>query len=207
MNSSQYIDLISRKIDLISEYVKSVWFKYSISMVGYDYYITFGEIAAINNPNIPIPAGIHNYIKLLSDGSVHARVLLTGDGNSNYVDIGGLSILCVNVFPEIYKKFIGENFEKHFISAYKYEKMTVFKQFVPIYASDKAYSFDLLSKHREKYGNNLILESSRNPVNEYEVIDKRWFNNLNIKYNFENLVHYLFSPYIGIFGYIDMLKK
>lgn len=76
-----------------------------------------------------------------------------------------------------------------------YEKLTVLKQFEPMYCcesghsdGDKTVLEKYLKRHKECYGNNLVIESDRFPKNDYVVIDRRYFSNRNIKYNVENLV-------------------
>ena len=66
----------------------------------------------------------------MGDGSVRCRAMLSADEN-NKVNISNMLILIY--FKEVYEKIIGEEIYKDFINAYKYEKLTVLKQFEPYF--------------------------------------------------------------------------
>lgn len=105
---------------------------------------------------------------------------------------------------------LGKKFAKTFIYAHKYERLKVLKQFVPYYNfqvnDSTAYlSFfnNYLASHTNKYGNNLIVESSRIPKNDYTLIDKKYFSKHKIKYSMEPLVRELFFSAHENLGFID----
>ena len=93
-----------------------------------------------------------------------------------------------------------EALPKEFVYTYKYEKLTVLKQFIPVYDMlarsnpGKQTLEGYLNKHEQKYGNNLIIESSRYPKNDYLLIDRRYFDEL-----YGKLFH---SKFFNL-GYID----
>ena len=60
-----------------------------------------------------------------------------------------------------------------------------------------------LPEHRKKYGNNIIIIGGRLPRNDYLIIDRRFFDKGNIKYNSENLYRELFYSSYKSLGYID----
>ena len=53
------------------------------------------------------------------------------------------------------------------------------------------------------YGNNLIIENNRYPRNDYLLIDRRYFDNLEIKYGQDSLYDELFRSEFTNLGYID----
>ena len=61
-----------------------------------------------------------------------------------------------------------------------------------------------LPEHRNKYGNNLIIESNRIPKNEYEIIDKRLFSEMGVKYSADSLFRELFIAEHTNLGFIDL---
>ena len=76
--------------------------------------------------NIPIVAGLNNFIEILYDGSVRARILLYSRNGSEEVSVP-LIIFSLSKFRDIYKMLLGdESFSKKFICAHKYEKLTLF---------------------------------------------------------------------------------
>ena len=60
-----------------------------------------------------------------------------------------------------------------------------------------------LNKHEQKYGNNLIIESSRYPKNDYLLIDRRYFDKMKVKCNATELYGKLFHSKFFNLGYID----
>lgn len=108
---------------------------------------------------------------------------------------------------------IGKNFSKIYLYAHKFEKLTVIRQFNPFFASDitknqavKEEARKLYFQHCRKYGNSIIVEGNRFPVNGYNLIDKRWFNNFKVKYTQENLIKELFLSAYTTLGYIDSFE-
>ena len=173
----------------IAEYMRSITPHFSISRIGHSYFFSIGE--AIwkddNERTYPLGAGIHNFMEIIYDGSVRSRVILTGTNQESLVDITPIIHVMDVVFKNIYSKIIGEKFVKNFIHAHRYEKLTVLKQFVPFYKlrlEDNEINeqpfLQYWSNHKEKYGNNLIIESNRCPKNDYSIIDKSTFDNKKI---------------------------
>lgn len=177
---------------------------FSISRVGYSIVISVGEI---KNPKGSIMANLNNFIEIMGDGSVKLRILLTNNGENDFVDITSFSNI-LWIFKEIYKK-IFKDFEDIYISAYKYQKLTILKQFFPIIVfSEKEVNFanDIYFKHKINYGDNRIITSDRIPKSGMMVIDKRYFDRLKIEYNTDNIVDQLFISQFYDLGYIDDIE-
>lgn len=199
------IDLeeLSKKIKKDNKY-------YNITRVGYSIVIVLGKSESTQNGNKVLSnAGINNFIEIMGDGSVRCRAMLSADEN-NKVNISNMLILIY--FKEVYKKIIGEEIYKDFINAYKYEKLTVLKQFEPYFDFDNNQPKKEIEKfetymqsHQEKYGENLIITGNRIPKSEYMYIDKKIFDNCNIEFNKDNLLSKLFHTEYFMLGFIDEL--
>ena len=106
----------------------------------------------------------------------------------------------------------GEYIAKIFISAYKYDKLTVLKQFIPYYRLAESESDnwcktlgDYLPKHQTRYGNNLIISSNRVPKNDFTLFDKRTFDEYNLDFSSQTIISELFHSVFTNLGYIDPL--
>jgi len=199
----------------ISEYLKSISPDFSVSRLGHSVLISIGRVSLTtgNGNETLMDAGVHNFIEIMCDGSVRSRIILTATPNETKVDISSILHL-YSIFKQVYIKIFGSNILKIFIYAQKYERLTVIKQFVPYYnfqygedeRVDSVFG-NYLIEHKNKYGNNLMIESSRLPKNDYAIIDKRLFNAYGLKYDTDNLVQELFlSAYFNL-GYIDPMKE
>lgn len=146
----------------------------------------------------------------MGDGSVKGRIILVSFGQSNEVKVDVSSLLIVvDVFKKIYSMIFDESHLKSFIYALKYEKLTVLKQFIPYYSfKQNGYSkfTEYLNKHIEKYGNNLIVNGGRYPYVGLKTIDKKYFDDIKEKYNYENLLNKLFPVAFATLGYIDPIQ-
>lgn len=199
--------------DLIAEHIRRSNNEFSISRLGTSYVISVGKMSATDRygNELMINAGINDYIEIMCDGSVKCRVILTNRQGDSKVDIARINFMH-NIFSEIYSMIFGRNFAKIFIYAYKYERLTVLKQFIPYYkkgsenTQEEEKEFEqYLINHINKYGNNLIVNSNRFPKNDFIMIDKNFFSKYKIKYNIENLVSMLFYSEHNNLGYIDEL--
>ena len=184
---------------------------FSISRLAHSYLICLGDVGISDqygNKTLP-KAGIHNFIEVMCDGSVKCRVILNNIDNNPEVDISYIGFWIHNIFKEIYKMIFGEKFFRIFVYAQKYEKLTVLKQFIPCYKldgtslEDEKYFSNYLDNHKLKYGNNLIVNSDRFPKNDYQVIDKTFFDYNRKKYNNDALLSELFLSLYFNLGYID----
>lgn len=187
---------------------------FSISQVGNAFMFTIGRIEPKDGDvnNEAFPAGLHNYLIVYSDLSAACRILLTSDGSKNHVDITAI-IIMLKCFMEIYKLLCGENFSKIFIHAQKYESLKVLKQFIPVFDMriHQDFSFknpfpNLLRDHREKYGENLVVQSNRVPFHGYHLVDRQFFDKVKIKYGQTELIDELFRSEYFHLGYIDLTK-
>ena len=198
-------------LEKIAEYIRTINKNFSISRVGASYLFSVGEFMAKDQDgnSCPMNAGIHNFMEVFPDGSARGRILLNADPNSCQVDIS-IFIYCLGlVYQKIYSMIFQEALPKEFVYTYKYEKLTVLKQFIPVYDMlarsnpGKQTLEGYLNKHEQKYGNNLIIESSRYPKNDYLLIDRRYFDEMKVKCNATELYGKLFHSKFFNLGYID----
>lgn len=193
----------------IAEFIKSKSNDFSISRLGYSVLISIGNITATSNNGDKslLNSGANNFIEIMSDGSVKSRLLLTTTPGDDKVDIYHIAY-CYSIFRNIYKMIFDCDLPQKYVYAQKYERLIVIKQFVPYYeikAGDELGSY--LSEHRNKYGNNLIIESSRLPKNNYAIIDKRRLNTCGLEYDTDNLIQSLFFSVHFNLGFIDDMKE
>lgn len=198
-------------LEKIAEYIRTINKNFSISRVGASYLFSVGEFMAKDQDgnSCPMNAGIHNFMEVFPDGSARGRILLNADPNSCQVDIS-IFIYCLGlVYQKIYSMIFQEALPKEFVYTYKYEKLTVLKQFIPVYDMlarsnpGKQTLEGYLNKHEQKYGNNLIIESSRYPKNDYLLIDRCYFDEMKVKCNATELYEKLFHSKFFNLGYID----
>lgn len=197
-------------INRISKIIKENNEFYSISRLGFSLLISIGKNEVNSNGKIILsPADMHNFIEIMCDGSIKCRVSLSTDQDTNYACINQMELI-VNEFPKIYVAIFGEDFYKTFINAYKYEKLTVLKQFVPYFKTESSLKekFDkYLKNHITKYGNNLILTSNRIPKSDFLCMDKRYVMINNDEYNNNNLIKELFRTEHMALGFIDNFNE
>lgn len=199
-----------RKADIekISEKLKDYKQKYSISKVGYSLSITIGEpIMKMGDNPILTTGGLSNFMEILPDGSFRCRIIICSETNSSIAYISLITMIH-SLFKEIYAIVFGNNFVSNFIEAKKYEKLTVLKLFQPKIAvtgeSKYVEKFNkLFNDHIIKYGNNIIANNNRIPLNGFINIDKSLFDLNKVKFNNDNLYGQLFYTSYFLLGYID----
>ena len=199
-----------RKADIekISEKLKYYKQKYSISKVGYSLSITIGEpIMKMGDNPILTTGGLSNFMEILPDGSFRCRIIICSETDSSIADISLITMIH-SLFKEIYAIVFGNNFVSNFIEAKKYEKLTVLKLFQPKIAvtgeSKYVEKFNkLFNDHIIKYGNNIIANNNRIPLNGFINIDKSLFDLNKVKFNNDNLYGQLFYTSYFLLGYID----
>ena len=195
-------------IEKISEKLKEYNQRYSISRVGFSLSITVGEpTMRIGEKPILTTGGIANFMEILSDGSFRCRILICSKPESSIGDITPITYIH-SLFAEIYEIVFGKNIVSNFIEAKKYEKLTVLKLFQPkmMIIGETKYieKFDKLFKdHLIKYGNNIIFNNNRIPLNGFINIDKALFDLNDVKFNDKNLYSELFYSSYFLLGYID----
>ena len=199
-----------RKADIekISEKLKDYKQKYSISKVGYSLSITIGEpIMKMGDNPILTTGGLSNFMEILPDGSFRRRIIICSETDSSIAYISLITMIH-SLFKEIYAIVFGYNFVSNFIEAKKYEKLTVLKLFQPKIAvtgeSKYVEKFNkLFNDHIMKYGNNIIANNNRIPLNGFINIDKSLFDLNKVKFNNDNLYGQLFYTSYFLLGYID----
>ena len=199
-----------RKADIekISEKLKDYKQKYSISKVGYSISITIGEpIMKMGDNPILTTGGLSNFMEILPDGSFRCRIIICSETDSSIAYISLITMIH-SLFKEIYAIVFGNNFVSNFIEAKKYEKLTVLKLFQPKIAvtgeSKYVEKFNkLFNDHIIKYGNNIIANNNRIPLNGFINIDKSLFDLNKVKFNNDNLYGQLFYTSYFLLGYID----
>ena len=199
-----------RKADIekISEKLKDYKQKYSISKVGYSLSITIGEpIMKMGDNPILTTGGLSNFMEILPDGSFRCRIIICSETDSSIAYISLITMIH-SLFKEIYAIVFGNNFVSNFIEAKKYEKLTVLKLFQPKIAvtgeSKYVEKFNkLFNDHIMKYGNNIIANNNRIPLNGFINIDKSLFDLNKVKFNNDNLYGQLFYTSYFLLGDID----
>lgn len=205
-------------IDLepIANYLREINPEFSITRVGYSYVFGMGSatVRTQNGKVVPTAAGVHDFMEIMLDGSVRGRLLLIATPETADVDITSLFYYSSSFLRKVYSLIFGDGYSEIFVYAQKYEKLTVLKQFVPFYKlgtedseCDKNRYREYLKNHKRKYGNNLIMTSDRIPKSDYEIIDRKYFDELNMAYNTENLYRELFYSAFMNLGYIDQLES
>lgn len=178
---------------------------YGISKLGKSYIFNIGQVDYIENEQkVPLQAGTNNFMEVMFDGSVKLRILLCSNIKSIKTNVTS-AILSFYWFLDIYFLMIDSNFHKHFISAHKYEKLTVLKQFEP-YFKDTNIAGNDWKNHELKYGRNQIVTGGRIPPSDFNIIDRRQFDNVGMEFNNEILIRNLFSSDYFTFGFIDFGK-
>lgn len=205
-------------IDLepIAKYLREINPEFSITRVGYSYVFGMGSatVRTQNGKVVPTAAGVHDFMEIMLDGSVRGRLLLIATPETADVDITSLFYYSSSFLRKVYSLIFGDGYSNIFVYAQKYEKLTVLKQFVPFYKlgtedseSDKNRYREYLENHKRKYGNNLIMTSNRIPKSDYEIIDRKYFDELNMAYNTGNLYRELFYSAFMNLGYIDRFES
>lgn len=205
-------------IDLepIAKYLREINPEFSITRVGYSYVFGMGSatVRTQNGKVVPTAAGVHDFMEIMLDGSVRGRLLLIATPETADVDITSLFYYSSSFLRKVYSLIFGDDYSEIFIYAQKYEKLTVLKQFVPFYKlgtedseSDKNRYREYLENHKRKYGNNLIMTSNRIPKSDYVIIDRKYFDELNMAYNTGNLYRELFYSAFMNLGYIDRFES
>lgn len=205
-------------IDLepIAKYLREINPEFSITRVGYSYVFGMGSatVRTQNGKVVPTAAGVHDFMEIMLDGSVRGRLLLIATPETADVDITSLFYYSSSFLRKVYSLIFGDDYSEIFVYAQKYEKLTVLKQFVPFYKlgtedseSDKNKYREYLENHKRKYGNNLIMTSNRIPKSDYVIIDRKYFDELNIAYNTGNLYRELFYSAFMNLGYIDRFES
>lgn len=205
-------------IDLepIAKYLREINPEFSITRVGYSYVFGMGSatVRTQNGKVVPTAAGVHDFMEIMLDGSVRGRLLLIATPETADVDITSLFYYSSSFLKKVYSLIFGDGYSEIFVYAQKYEKLTVLKQFVPFYKlgtedseSDKNRYREYLENHKRKDGNNLIMTSNRIPKSDYEIIDRKYFDELNIAYNTGNLYRELFYSAFMNLGYIDRFES
>lgn len=203
-------------LESIAKYLREINPEFSITRVGYSYVFGMGSatVRTQNGKIVPTAAGVHDFMEIMLDGSVRGRLLLIATPETADVDITSLFYYSSSFLKKVYSLIFGDSYSEIFVYAQKYEKLTVLKQFVPFYKlgtedseSDKNRYREYLKNHKRKYGNNLIMTSNRIPKSDYEIIDRKYFDELNMVYNTENLYRELFYSAFMNLGYIDQLES
>ena len=203
------LDFQKKFLDLdlsnISNILKENKTDYSISRVGNSIFINVGRFES--QQIVLLKGAIHNFIEIMCDGSIKCRIIIYAEEDKKLANIAPMFYI-PSLFSTIYKSIMGDNLYKDFMSAYKYEKLTILKQCVPYINVGRADKYkriydNYLKEHIEKYGNNLIVTGNRIPKNDFIYIDKKYFSDLNIKFNNDNLINELFMTQHIPLGYID----
>ena len=192
----------------IADYLRKECKVFSISQVGQTRVFTIGEISNNDDGSVVIlpSAAMHNYIVLMSDGSVKYRICLFADEEGK-VDLVPL-LLTELRFRKIYTMVFGERIAQEFIYARKYAQLTVLKQFTTFFDASVAESVGVRREdHVQKYGNNIIVCGNRYPYNDYALIDKHILTDKSTEYSAQSIISSLFYNPYSFMGLIDFPEK
>lgn len=200
----------------VADYLKKAQMPFSISRVGSSILVTVGGSSVTNDhgEKLLMTAGLNNFIEIMVDGSVRCRVILSKALDNEYTSVTSIVYYLHVIFREIYSLVMGEELAKLFVYAQKYERLTVLRQFTPNYilgSNEKKANIERFHHHllnqMSKYGGNTIVEGNRYPRNDYNLIDRRWFDNMEIQYTATSLFDALFSSIYANLGYIDQIPQ
>lgn len=194
--------LFNINLEELSKKLKQKGKDYNITKIGDSIVIVLGKTESKQNGRVVLSnVGLNDFMEIMCDGSIRCRMILCAN-EDNKVSINGL--LTIVHFCNIYKEIIGEKFYLNFINAYKYEKLTVLKQFETYFQTDNKTKFsEYMKKHKKKYGNSLVVIGNRIPKNDYICIDKKYFDFCNIEFNNNNLISELFYTQYSFLGFND----
>lgn len=196
---SVYDSFLKASPEGISDLLKVHDAEYSITKLGNSYFISFGKLSGPKTSLIP--ANLHQFIEIMADGSSKLRIPLYSMGNDDSTVDCTRIISIPELFKNIYSLFFGNLLELGFIYAYRYERLNVYRQFIPFIEDPKIEN--PLNNHALKYGNNIIVTGNRHPKNDFELIDMSSFDFWGIPYNDIELKKALFEPRYSHIGYID----
>lgn len=216
------IDDLDNAIRRISDVLNGIM-GFSISRLGSSVYICLGKLEGKKRESI-LDSGIHNFIEIMSDGSIRSRIVIFHDINDSAafrnVDVSN-TFRIFDVFRIIYKEYVEDKFLDFFIEAKKYEKINIFKQFSPhvdfeklienegykINGSEsfKEYSTKYFNEYKKIYGDNIIVSNNRFPKNNYFCVDKRFLLNQGKEYTADSVLNELFRSNFLTFGVLDRL--
>ena len=187
--------------------------KFGISRIGTSLFFTIGNMTGKTDDGrtLILGAGIQFFMELMVDGSVRYRIPLSFDANSkmNSCNITGVATI-INAFSDVYEMVFGKRFADLFIYAYKYQKLTVLKQFRPYYYLNEQNDPETVKRirqvealHQEKYGSNIVVEGNRIPPDKFGLIDRHLFAEHNVPYETHELIAILFSSAYVNLGFIE----
>lgn len=207
LRNQEETSFLEKVASVISEYTK----QYNISIVGNRIVITLAYTTGHdqNGNELSLDGGIQNFIEVMDDGSVRLRILLSTKDNSKQASITGIDTL-LYCFREIYSTIVGNDFDKHFVYAQKYERLTVLRQFAPYYSYNGNDSeetkdiYDQLEKnHVMKYGDNNIVIGNRSPANGYLLLNNHWFDQFKIDWETNSIIQILFRSQFQNLGFVE----
>lgn len=183
---------------------------YSFTRIGNSFVYTPGGLSTNING---IPAHLNNFIEIMYDGSARMRVLLSNNDSSDTTVNMLIPFQVLYSFRQYYQKIMGELFPAHFISAKKYEALTVIKQFQPVffYEPNMIKNSPKLAKENQKFieftqnksktlGLDNVITDDRIPKTGLATLDKRVMQRLGINdFTSTSITHELFySRFVDI---------
>ena len=185
----------------------------NILRVGHSYYFTPGGLSSPNK----LPAHLNNFMEIMSDGSAKMRILLHSNDPDRMTVYMTLPLMILSTFKNVYTAIMERLFPDQFVYAKKYESLTVFKQFQPVFLFDSstiAGSSDFIEqnkelterfrKHRTLFGTDTVVTSTRIPKTGLYTIDKRSMAANGISdYSSESIINLLFDSQFVWLGLPD----
>lgn len=171
--------------------------------VGYSYIFTFGDCKAKNGNT---PANLGNFLEIMSSGAIKSRIVINYDENSEKANISNFELLYI-VMKTIYSKIFGDEFDKYFINAYCYDKLTVINRFEPYFKIEGSKISEMFEKkyniQKEKIGRNIVYLSNRFPEDGFYIASEDYLIENDEEVNSENLINLLFRSEYGMLGLTD----
>ena len=186
---------LSSVVDLLK---KDGYDQFSVSRVGDAYQISLGGLSLKddNGKEYLMDAGLNNYIEIMWDGSIRSRLALYANAGTAIVPAYGL-IVFNSLFREIYKLIFEKDLQDNFIYAQRYVKLTVLKQFTPIFGVYKDNIVDSLIG-----GSNVFQSSSDSSAKRsYEVVKKSTSKSISEITQFQLIIIVFVLLLIGYFKF------
>lgn len=189
----------------------------SISRIGNSITLTFGRLSTktSDGKEMAMPAHLNNFVEIMNDGSVKIRLLLyNNDRESLTVNMFDTHIY-LRAFEDTYKFIFGKLLEANFVYAKKYEKITVVKQFYPLYYYNDEYINgeaklqeinrqykEIIEENISKTGRDIVITDDRIPKTGLVNIDQKILEKNGLDFTEEDILFILFNSRFSYLGYV-----
>lgn len=189
----------------------------SISRIGNSIMLTFGSLhtKTSDGKKIAMPAHLNNFIEIMNDGSVRIRLLLYNNDKEELTVNMFDTHIYLRAFENTYRFIFGKLLEDNFVYAKKYEKITVMKQFYPLYYYSDAYINgeaklqeinrkykDIIEDNINKKGKDTVITDDRIPKTGLVNIDQRILEKNGLDFTEDDILFILFNSRFSYLGYV-----